>query len=218
MEQWPTIKIITSDVVPFSVEHCWPIARDFGQIQLLFDGMDVHGRPQTVRSGMLDGAPGTCIGALRFVDFGPIRLIQELDAVDDEAHVIKWHAVAHPLNKSEFPGSFVNDSYSIHMTPISTSSATYVELRGQFITEPENVQAMTAFLDNMQETAVGGITRCLLNSQGRLSHGSDRGQAVSASWSQPSQQRSWERRHARPLVIAEASPGSRLYAFLRPQP
>ena len=37
-------------------------------------------------SAVQDGAPGTCIGALRFVDFGPIRLIQELDAVDDEAH------------------------------------------------------------------------------------------------------------------------------------
>lgn len=33
----------------------------------------------------------------------------------------------------------MNDSYSIHMTPITTSNATHVELRGQFITEPENV-------------------------------------------------------------------------------
>ncbi len=35
-----------------------------------------------------EGAPGTCIGALRFVDFGTIRLIQQLDALDDDAHIM----------------------------------------------------------------------------------------------------------------------------------
>ncbi|KAK9862129.1 hypothetical protein WJX84_001283 [Apatococcus fuscideae] len=161
---WPTVAITTSGLVPFAIEHCWAVARDFGQICKLFDGMEVGGRRSVVRSGMLDGAPGTCIGALRYVDFGTIRLIQQLDCVDNEAHKISWHAVAHPLNRSEFPGSFVNDSYGISMKPVSMNNATYVELRGKFMTEPENVTAMIAFLDNMQETAVGGITRCLVQS------------------------------------------------------
>ncbi len=43
------------------------------------------------------------------------------------------------VHRSEFPGSFVNDSYGISMKPVSMNNATYVELRGKFMTEPENV-------------------------------------------------------------------------------
>ncbi|KAK9865275.1 hypothetical protein WJX84_005638 [Apatococcus fuscideae] len=89
---------------------------------------------------MLAGAESTCIGALRLIDFGNIRMVHQLDSIDDEAHSIAWHAVAHPLNRSAFPGSFCQDCYKITMIPVTMGNVTFVELYGRFKTEPENVK------------------------------------------------------------------------------
>ncbi|KAK9842963.1 hypothetical protein WJX74_004969 [Apatococcus lobatus] len=162
MNAWPTVELTSSGLVPFGVERCWPIVREFGEVWKIYNGIRRGGKLQDVRSCMLDGASDTCIGGKRRLDIGDMCLIQQLDALDDEAHVAKWHAVDHHLNRWPTPGSFVNDQWTMYMTPVTMGgNMTYVRLHGNFMTEPENIEPMTHFIEEMVHTCVAGTVSAL---------------------------------------------------------
>ena len=53
MEEWPTVELTSSGVVPFPIDLCWAITRDFGSIGRVWDGMKMAGESRRVRSTML---------------------------------------------------------------------------------------------------------------------------------------------------------------------
>ncbi|KAK9864934.1 hypothetical protein WJX84_004155 [Apatococcus fuscideae] len=112
---------------------------------------------------MLDDVPGTCVGGWRQLEVGDMVLVQQLDAVDDEEHRLKYHAVDHPSNRWDPPGSFVNDGWTISMKPVSLGNSTHILMTGKFMTEPEHVAAMSTFIQEMCDSVITGVTRYLGN-------------------------------------------------------
>lgn len=53
MDDWPTVELTASGVVPFPLDLCWAITRDFGAIGKVWDGMGMAGQSRRVRSRML---------------------------------------------------------------------------------------------------------------------------------------------------------------------
>ena len=53
MEEWPAVELTSSGVVPFPIDLCWAITRDFGSIGKVWDGMMMAGESRRVRSTML---------------------------------------------------------------------------------------------------------------------------------------------------------------------
>lgn len=66
MQAWPTVDLSSSGLVPFGVEHCWPVVREFGEVWRIYQGMKMGGKIQNVRSGMLVCCPLSegCINVL----------------------------------------------------------------------------------------------------------------------------------------------------------
>ncbi|KAK9865764.1 hypothetical protein WJX84_011695 [Apatococcus fuscideae] len=172
-------RMCTSCILAAGIEPCWDQIRDFGRFSSWMKMIVMAGTPCPVASYMMGGACGCTVGAVRAIEFGPNRLLEQLDALDDNKHVLKFHILSHPSNLNPFPGSYVNSRTEMSMQPISMGNQTRFECDTNYLTEPENLEAMQTTFQVFQETILQNLQQWAL-SLGHLGSGGSKGPSLAA--------------------------------------
>ena len=77
------------------------------------------------------GSRGTEVGSTRVFMIGNAQLFEQLTALDDSEHVLRWICVSHPQTISPFlRASFVNYTSSLQLKAITMGNQTYAEWKG----------------------------------------------------------------------------------------
>ncbi|KAK9862004.1 hypothetical protein WJX84_003811, partial [Apatococcus fuscideae] len=134
--QFSTVRVHISGVLSADAAKAWSVVKDFGAVCQWAPTFEVAGKAQIVRSGMLMGGRGTVVGAARVVHVGGDTLVEELTAMDDVEHTMRWRVISHPSCTNPFPASYLNSSVKLTLTPITISKQCLAELEASFLTEP----------------------------------------------------------------------------------
>eukprot|EP00884_Botryococcus_braunii_P004951 jgi/Botrbrau1/14457/Bobra.0014s0099.2 len=103
------------------------------------------------------GDSSTTVGATREVKIGDHQLYEQLVALDDEEHVLKWRLVSHPNTKNPFVASFINYLSTLRLEKVTMGGSTFVDWRGEFFTEPQHVGTMKATFERWYITALTSL-------------------------------------------------------------
>ncbi|KAK9826295.1 hypothetical protein WJX74_006351 [Apatococcus lobatus] len=122
---------------------------------------------------MVGGSSGSTVRAVRAIEFGPHRLLEQLDALDDDKHVLKFHILSHPSNINPFPGSYVNSRTKMSMQPISMGDQAWYEIDTKFLTERDSLDGMQHVFQTFQETICQNLQQWAVNRDLNRSRGSE---------------------------------------------
>ncbi|KAK9864026.1 hypothetical protein WJX84_010220 [Apatococcus fuscideae] len=110
---------------------------------------------------MLGGAQGTTVGALRTLHFASLhsqgQFMEQLAALDDVEHYMRWHAVPSEANVNPFPGAYLNAGNFLRLKPVTTGCQTLLEVEVKFLTEPSHAEIMQRTLSRQLDAAMAAL-------------------------------------------------------------
>lgn len=149
------VEVHSSAVLNTNIRTCWNIGRDFGRNKWLSKAPGFH------FSVLPGGTSGTEVGSTRVFMVGNAQLFEQLTALDDHEHIMRWICLSHPQTISPFhQASFVNYQSSLHMREVTIGIQTYAEWKGTFYTEPQYARYMQATLESWYVAGFKALQAC----------------------------------------------------------
>eukprot|EP00884_Botryococcus_braunii_P008204 jgi/Botrbrau1/17385/Bobra.0767s0001.1 len=154
------VSVCVSGVVAAPIEDVWSHVRVFGGVAKWLPTIGAAELKSELLPGQVEGQIG-CIRRVIF-DNGLHAIVEQLVALDDADHVMKYKVISHPLNKNPFPGSFLNFSTTITLRKITLGNGTFMEWMGEFHTESSLVDTMKSDLRGRFEAGFQGLANLML--------------------------------------------------------